>query len=134
MILAPGQSATLDASFSPGAAGSASGGVTVTSNASNSPATISFLGDGTQTSSAVAHSVTLTWSASTSPVAGYDVYRSEISGGPYAKLDASPLAADSYTDSTVQAGGTYYYVVTSVNSSGVQSADSAQAAATVPTN
>jgi hypothetical protein len=134
LILAPGQSATLDAIFSPGAAGSASGGVTVTSNASNSPETISLLGDGTQTSSPAAHSVTLTWSASTSPVAGYDVYRSEISGGPYAKLDSSPLAADTYTDSTVQAGSTYYYVVTSVNSSGVQSADSAQASATVPTN
>lgn len=135
LILAPGQSATLDATFAPGAAGSASGGVTVTSNASNSPATISLLGDGTQTSSpTAAHAVTLTWSASASPVAGYDVYRSEVSGGPYAKLDQAPVAADTYTDATVQAGNTYYYVVTSVNSSGVQSANSAQASATVPAN
>lgn len=135
LILAPGQSATLDAIFSPGAAGSASGGVTVASNASNSPATISLLGDGAQASSgAGAHSVTLTWSASASPVAGYDVYRSEISGGPYAKLDSTLVATDTYTDSTVQAGSTYYYVVTSLNSSGAQSADSAQVSATVPTN
>jgi hypothetical protein len=134
LILAPGQSATLDATFLPAAAGSTSGGVTVASNASNSPATIGLLGDGTETSSSAAHSVTLTWTPSASAVTGYDVYRSQVSGGPYSKLDPALVAADSYTDSTVQAGDTYYYVVTSVNSGGVQSADSAQASVTVPTN
>jgi fibronectin type 3 domain-containing protein len=137
LILAPGQSATLDASFTPQSSGSLPGRVTVISNASNSPVTISLLGDGTQTSpppSDVSHSVTLSWSPSTSAVSGYEVYRSQISGGPYSKLDANPVASDSYVDATVQAGSTYYYVVTAVNSAGVQSADSAQVSAIVPTN
>jgi len=133
LILSPGQSATLDATFSPVASGSLPGTVTVTSNATNSPVTISLSGYGAATSQTVSHSVSLTWSPSPSAVAGYDVYRSEVSGGPYTKLDSSIVAADSYTDSTVQAGLTYYYVVTSVNSAGVQSADSAQTSATIPT-
>ena len=130
MILAPGQSATLDATFSPLAAGNLTGAVTVASNATNSPATISLAGAGTVT---VSHSVVLTWMPSTSAVAGYNVYRSEVSGGPYTKLDSSAVATDSFTDSTVQSGKTYYFVVTSVNTSSVQSADSAQVSATIPT-
>ena len=91
-------------------------------------------GDGTLAASqAVSHSVTLTWTPSTSAVAGYDVYRSEVSGGPYPKLDSSMVAADSYTDTSVQSGLTYYYVITAVTSSGVQSADSAQTSAIIPT-
>lgn len=134
LILTPGQSTTLDATFSPLTTGNAAGSVTVASNAANSPATISLSGDGSLTpTQAVAHSVSLTWTPSSSPVAGYDVYRSEVSGGPYAKLDSSLVTADSYTDPTVSAGLTYYYVVTAVTSAGVQSPDSIQAAATVPT-
>jgi hypothetical protein len=129
LILAPGQSATLDATFAPAAAGSLPGSVTVASNATNSPATISLSGAGTQTASP---SVSLSWTPSTSTVAGYNVYRSEVSGGPYSRLDSSIVAADSYTDSTVQAGLTYYYVLTSVTSAGVESADSTQTAATIP--
>jgi len=134
LILAPGQSATLDATFSPVAAGSLPGSVAVASNATNSPATISLLGDGAATApQTVSHSVSLTWTPSSSAVAGYDVYRSEVSGGPYSILDSSIVAADSYTDASVQAGLTYYYVVRSVTSAGVQSADSAQTSATIPT-
>jgi hypothetical protein len=130
LILAPGQSATLDATFSPVSTGNSSGNVTVESNATNSPATIALSGAGSQTS---AHFVALTWVPSTSVVAGYNVYRSEVSGGPYSKLDSNFAAANSLTDSGVQAGLTYYYVVTSVTSSGVESADSVQTSATIPT-
>jgi fibronectin type 3 domain-containing protein len=77
--------------------------------------------------------VALTWVPSTSVVAGYNVYRSEVSGGPYSKLDSNFVAANSLTDSSVQAGLTYYYVVTSVTSSGMESADSVQTSATIPT-
>ncbi len=133
LILAPGQSATLDATFAPAASGNFPGTVTVASNATNSPATISLSGSGAvaQTQSA-SHSVALTWNPSASVVAGYNVYRSEVSGGPYTKLDSSVVAANSYTDASVQAGLTYYYVVTSVTATGVESADSAQASALVP--
>src|SRR4029077_12626901 len=47
-ILAPGQSAVLNVTFAPTATGSVTGGVTVASNATNSPATISMTGIGVQ--------------------------------------------------------------------------------------
>jgi len=130
LILAPGQSATLDVRFAPTTTGSLPGSVTVTSNAANSPVTVSLSGAGAQTAS---HSVELSWNPSTSAVAGYIVYRSEVSGGPYARLDSSVVAGDSFVDSSVQAGLTYYYVVASVTSGGVESADSTQVSATIPT-
>jgi hypothetical protein len=129
LILAPGQSATLDAIFAPATPGKLPGSVTVASNATNSPAAISLSGDGTQ---AVIHSVVLTWTPSMSAVAGYNVYRSEVSGGPYSKLDSNTVAVDSYTDSNVQGGLTYFYIVKSVTFAGVQSADSTQTEATIP--
>jgi Abnormal spindle-like microcephaly-assoc'd, ASPM-SPD-2-Hydin/Immunoglobulin domain len=129
-IVAPGKSATLNVTFAPASTGSLPGSVTVKSNATNSPASVAFTGTGAQ--APVAHSVTLTWTASTSSVAGYNVYRSQVSGGPYTKLDSSAVTATSYVDSTVSAGQTYFYVVTSINSTGVESADSAEVSATVP--
>jgi len=47
-VLAPGQSATLNVTFAPTSTGSVTGGVTVASNATNSPATISTTGTGVQ--------------------------------------------------------------------------------------
>ena len=80
------------------------------------------------------HSVTLNWVASTTPNVSYNVYRSTTSGGPYStKLNASPIAGLSYVDNAVQAGQTYYYVVTAVDGSGNESVPSVQAIATVPT-
>jgi fibronectin type 3 domain-containing protein len=66
-------------------------------------------------------------------VAGYNIYRSGTTGGPYAKLDASTDASTSYTDSSVQAGQTYYYVTTSVGVDGIESAYSSQVSAVIPT-
>ena len=101
----------------------------MTSNATNSASSVTLSGTGAQ---AVAHSVTLTWTASTSTVVGYHVYRSTVSGGPYTKQNSSVNASTSYVDSAVQAGTTYFYVVTSVDSSGVESADSTEVSVTVP--
>jgi hypothetical protein len=47
-VLAPGQSAALNVTFAPTSTGSVTGGVTVASNATNSPATISMTGTGVQ--------------------------------------------------------------------------------------
>jgi hypothetical protein len=81
----------------------------------------------------ILHSVTLNWKASTSSnVVAYNTYRSLVSGGPYGLL-ASTISGLSYIDQAVQSGTTYYYVVTAVNSSGEESADSGQASARVPT-
>ena len=138
LTLEPGQTATLDEVFAPTTAGALTGSVTIVSNAANSPAVISASGDGTSatappTSPTATHSVELAWSPSTSVVAGYEVFRSESSAGPFTKLDSSLVTSDSYTDTSVQAGQTYYYVVTSVSAAGAVSADSAPASATVPT-
>jgi hypothetical protein len=137
MILTPGQSATLESTFAPRAAGSYTGRVTVVSTATDSPSTVTLSGTSAAVSSsqqpATAHSVSVTWTPSTSGVAGYNVYRSAVSGGPYAKLDSSVLAADAFTDTTVSAGQTYYYVVRAATSAGVESVDSTQVAVSVPT-
>ena len=129
LILAPGQTAALTATFAPAAAGSVKGSVSVASNATNSPDSISLSGTGV---AAVAHSVALTWAPSTSTVIGYNTYSSTVSGGPYTRLTSGPVAATSYTDSAVQAGQTYYFVVTSVDSSNVESAYSTEVSALVP--
>jgi len=81
----------------------------------------------------VAHTVTLTWSASASAnVTGYRVYRAGVSGGPYALISSSLVSGTNYTDTNVSGGDTYYYVTTSVNSSGVESSYSNMATAAVP--
>jgi carboxypeptidase family protein len=78
------------------------------------------------------HTVALTWSASTSTVAGYNVYRSTISGTGYAKINSSPVAVLNFTDSTVLNGTTYYYVTTAVDSSNNESTYSNQVSAAIP--
>src|SRR5689334_14157797 len=78
----------------------------------------------------VAHSVTLTWNASTSSgVTGYKVYRGSVSGGPYSLL-STPGLVTTYTDNSVQSGQVYYYVTTAVGST--ESGYSNQAQATIP--
>ncbi len=130
LILSPGQTAPLSVTFAPAAVGNASGSVTVTSNATNSPITIALAGTG----AAQSHSVNLNWTASTSSVTGYNVYSSRVSGGPYVKLNPSPMPATSYIDKTVQAGLIYYYVTTAVGSgsSASESGFSAEVSAVVP--
>lgn len=78
------------------------------------------------------HHVTLTWTPSTSDVMAYNVYRAKSSVGPFSKVATTAAATDQYTDERVQAGETYYYVVTSVTAEGMESADSVLAVATVP--
>jgi hypothetical protein len=130
-MIGAGQTATLGVKFTPASAATVSGTVTVTSNATNSPISISLSGTGTQT---VAHSVSLSWTASTSTVVGYNVYRSTVSGGPYTLITtSSSTPGTTYTDNGVQAGVTYYYVVTAVDSNGNESAFSNEAPVTVPT-
>jgi hypothetical protein len=129
LILNPGQTASLAVTFNPSGAGSITGNVTVASNASNSPDAITISGTGAAVTN---YSVNLSWTASTSTVMGYNTYSSTVSGGPYNKLTSSPAAGTSFTDSTVQAGKTYYYVVTSVDSSGMESANSSQVTAAIP--
>ena len=78
------------------------------------------------------HSATLNWTASTSAVAGYNIYRSNSAAGPYTKLNSSPVNGTSFSDNAVWAGQTYYYVTTAVDSNGNESVYSNQAIAVIP--
>jgi fibronectin type 3 domain-containing protein len=127
--LTPNQATTVDISFDPTAAGAATGQLTIVSNSSNNPTVIIGLsGTGEQ-----AHSAVLSWNASTSStVTGYNVYRSMTSGNGYDKINDSPIGGLNYTDTTVAGGQTYYYVVTSVDSMGDESAFSEDVPAIIP--
>jgi Abnormal spindle-like microcephaly-assoc'd, ASPM-SPD-2-Hydin len=129
--LSAGQSATFTVTFAPQASGSASASLTFKSNASNIPPAIASTGTGV---AAVQHSVSLTWQASTSTVAGYNVYRGTQSGGPFATINSGLVSATDYTDSSVTSGNTYYYVLTSVDAQGTESVQSNQVQAVIPTS
>jgi fibronectin type 3 domain-containing protein len=131
MILNPGQSATLTVTFAPTVAGAVSGAsVKVASNATGSPTTIALSGTGQATAS---HSVALTWNASpTSGISGYNIFRATSSDGyGTTPLNASPVPALTYTDTTVASGQTYFYVVTAVNAGG-NSTHSNEVPASIP--
>jgi len=129
VTLAPLQTASLSVQFGPTTAGAVNGNISIVSNATGSPATVPLTGTGV---APVQHSVALTWNASTSTVAGYNVYRGTVSGGPYTKINSSLVTVLNYTDSIVQNGITYYYVTTAVDSSGNESAYSNQVSAPIP--
>ncbi|SRR6266498_522448 len=86
------------------------------------------------TTTTTQHIVDLSWNSSTSAnITGYNLYRGSTSGGPYSQVNSGGLVASTlYTDSTVASGQTYYYVVTAVDSSGIESAYSNQIQAVVP--
>jgi ASPM-SPD-2-Hydin domain-containing protein/HYDIN/CFA65/VesB family protein/centrosomal CEP192-like protein len=128
--LTPNQSIAVTVQFAPTTAGAVNGSVSIASNATNSPATITVSGTGVSTTP---HTVALAWTASTSTVSGYNVYRGTTTNGPYAtKLNSSLVGSVQFTDSTVTAGQTYFYVVTAVDSNNVESTFSNQATAIIP--
>jgi fibronectin type 3 domain-containing protein len=79
----------------------------------------------------VQHSATLTWAPGDATTVSYNVYRSTVSGSSYAKMSAAQ-APQAYTDSSVQAGSTYFYVITALNAAGEESTYSNQVTAAVP--
>jgi hypothetical protein len=130
--LAAGQNATLTVTFTPASAGTSNGSVTFTSNAANSSVALGLTGEGAQPAPVV-HSVILSWAPSASvTVMGYDVYRGTTAGGPYTLLNSTPVSATTFTDTSGVVGQTYYYVVTAVDSSDVQSGYSNAVSATIP--
>jgi hypothetical protein len=125
-----GQHVQFTATFTPSGNGVASGNISFTSDASNSPTIETLTGTGVPPA---LHSVALSWTASTSQnVIGYNIYRGIKSGGPYSKINSVLNASTLYTDTTVVDGQTYYYVTTAVNSSNQESAHSNQVQAVIP--
>lgn len=132
--LAAGTTASFTLTFKPQSAGSAPATASFTNNSGNSPLNIALSGTGTTTGtgSTTAHSVSLTWKSSSSSLAGYNVYRGTKTGGPYTKINSPVDTATIYTDNTVKSGTTYFYVATAVSSSGMESANSNEVKAVVP--
>jgi hypothetical protein len=84
-------------------------GAPVEFNAPNPPASL--------TTTANAESVRLDWSACLEEdVAGYTVFRSEFSGGPYNTL-ARNIKTTAFVDNTCTSGGRYFYTVKAVDKS-----------------
>ena len=126
--VAAGGNCTIAILFTPSAAGASVASLTIADNASGSPQSVSLSGTGT-------HDVILAWTPSTtSGIAGYNVFRGTTSGGESATpVNSSPLTGAAYTDTNVEAGQTYYYMVTAIGSNDTsQSSDSNEASATVP--
>lgn len=125
-----GQSLNVPVVFSPGAAGTVNGSLALFSNGTTL-LSVPLSGTGL---APLAHSVDVTWAASTStPLQGYNVYRSTVSGGPYTKL--SPTLSPTtllFTDTTPLSGKQYFYVVTALNTSGVESSSSSEVAVSIP--
>lgn len=132
--LAPGQELALTVKFALPKSGNASGTMTIASNATDStnkiPLSGSASGSSTQTN-LTQHIVTLQWDVSTTPgTVGYYVYRGNR-GGNYRKISPT-VAGTSYADATVSSGESVVYVVTAVDSSGVESGFSNPVSVTVP--
>jgi Abnormal spindle-like microcephaly-assoc'd, ASPM-SPD-2-Hydin len=139
--LAPSQAVTFQVWFKPTVKGPAAGTVNILSGNLSWPATMSLSGDGASSTPApppppppaVQHTVHLTWNPSSSSVSGYRVYRSLTAGGGFQPITGSLVNALLYDDDTVASGTTYFYAVTAVDSSGLESTDSSQVTAVIPT-
>jgi TolB protein len=124
-----GQSLNFTVTFAPAVPGAASATLRFSSNADNSPAIQSADGTGLI---APEHRVDRSWNPSPSDgVVGYNVYRRTTED--YSRINTALEASMTYTDSLVSAGTTYYYVVTAVNGSGMESPFSDRVKAQIPT-
>ena len=130
VTIASGQSVTAKVVFTPNVAGTASAKLTLTSDATNSPTTVPLTGVGV---AAGAHSADLSWDPSKDIVIGYNVYRGGRRGGPYTQVNPVLDSATNYTDSTVNGGATYFYVVTAVNAANQESPFSNEVKVVIPT-
>jgi hypothetical protein len=77
------------------------------------PADLAAVGD-----NGVVH---LSWTASTDPVAGYRIYRSEAPDTGYAPVTPGPEPGTSFDDDTVVNATTYYYAVVALDADGFES-------------
>jgi Abnormal spindle-like microcephaly-assoc'd, ASPM-SPD-2-Hydin len=126
--LEPGQRARFTVKFAPESSGLASGNISFHSNAADSSLSAALMGNGT----AAQHRVTLEWNASAPRVTGYYIYRSEVPGRKYFRLNSLLNPDTAFTDWFVQSGKTYYYVTTAVSEDGIESAYSNRVEVAIP--
>jgi hypothetical protein len=100
---------------------------------SSSGTTSSSSGGPTPTPTPPGHFISVSWQASSSPDSQkYNVYRASVSGGPYTRVGWGVIGTN-FSDTTVQPGATYFYVVTAVTGANAESVVSPEVKATVPT-
>jgi|ERR1019366_6882632 hypothetical protein len=128
--IAAGKNVAVTIKFTPNASGAASGKAGFTSNATGSPTVEQLTGTGVAQSTS--HYVSLSWKAAGGTPVGYNVFRGTSSGGPYEIINTALEASTNYTDNTVVAGTTYYYVASAVNAQGEESAYSNIVKAAIP--
>jgi len=128
--IAAGSSASFAVTCTPGGVGTATATLTFQSNASNAPTVQALTCTG---KAAPPHSVDLSWNASGTPgVVGYNIYRRDPSGSYGSALNSLLDGNLTFTDNGVAAGQTYFYVVRAVDGNGVESANSNEVQAAVP--
>jgi len=125
--LTPGQSVSVEVNFAPKSAGRQNGQLTISGTDGGPLVLIPLAGTSAESSRSA---VRLNWEESPVNVAGYVVYRSAESSGPYTRI--SEAATSEFVDTGLAVGHTYYYVVTSLNADQVESEYSSPISATVP--
>ncbi len=131
VTLTPNQSVAISVNFGPSTSGYAGGTLSVASNASDAVVQVALSGTGV-TAPQAGHTVTLSWTpAASSRVVGYFAYRGAVSGGPYTGLNPTADTQAGFTDPGLTSG-TYYYVVTSVDSNNVESGYSNEVQVVIP--
>jgi alpha-tubulin suppressor-like RCC1 family protein/fibronectin type 3 domain-containing protein len=70
--------------------------------------------------------VQLTWTAvSAGDLQGYNVYQSASAGGPYTKRNSTPIPTNGFSATALTNGNTYFFKVSSVDTTGNESSQSA---------
>ncbi len=105
LTVAAGQSVSFTVTFAPQKGGSSSGNISFLSDASNSPNREAFSASGIQAAAPT---------------------------GPFTKINPDPRPNPTFTDASVQGGGTYFYVTTALNKLGKESKFSNQVQVTIP--
>ena len=77
----------------------------------------------------MAHSVNLSWTASTDPVSGYNIYKGTVSGQETTLVNTALITGTTYND-TSEGPGVLFYVARSVLN-GVESINSNEVKATI---
>jgi len=114
--------------FTPNGSGTDPAKVGFISTAADSPTLEPVTGTGVAQGS---YSVYLSWTGDATAV-GYNVLRGNAKDGPFHEINTALDSSTDYTDSTVAAGATYYYVTTAVNAQGEQSPHSNITEAVIP--
>ena len=121
-----GQSVHFKVSFAPQTTGNAPGKIKFITDAENFPRA-ALAGSGVRP-----HSVTLSWRSVNAGIAGYNIYRAPGPKGPYTRLNSKAHPTATFTDTSVEAGLTYYYIATAVNKHGRESKYSNQVQVEIP--